>query len=482
MVFPAQTLTIQDPGIPLTAIGTAPPLMTGCAVGGSTAVNTITQINSIAQVRSLIGYGALAEDVALALQNSGGPINFLIHNKAGTPLSAAAFTTHVGSGVTLPTVTGTPNDRYGLLVTVVAGGAVATATFTFSLDQWNIASVPPTTSNVYVTAATFVIPNSGLTINFTAGTYVAGDTFYLATVPAEVGTTDLAAAAAVIQAASTVPVSLWQISGAQPSETTAATVAAAFEGDLAALTSTYRFARGILDVGSDAAASAVHTEASAWTAVRIMGCYGYTLTASALAFEGFSNRKTSCVSNIGARAQSELISSDLSRTAAGALSEVLYSYFDGFYNQQLDTDQISTLRTWPGIPGIYIAGGKLKCSFGSDFTDLQFGRVMDQACLTTYHAQFPYQSRIFRATSTGTVDPRDASYVEQQVQGALNDTLANPINSAGTPGHVSAVAYSISLTNNIVTTSQLVSSVAIVPLGYAKLISTTLAFQLSAGA
>jgi hypothetical protein len=479
MVFPSQTLTVQDPGIPLALVGTAPPLMTGCAVGGSTTVNTIAQINSIAQVRTLIGYGALAEDVALALQNSGGPINFLIHNKSGTPLSTAAFTTHVGSGSTLPTVSGTPNDRYGLLVTVVVGGAVATATFTFSLDDWNIASVPPTTSNVYVTAATFAIPNSGLTINFTAGTYVAGDTFYLATVPAEVGTTDLASASAVIAASSTTPVALWQISGAQPSNTTAATVAAAFEGDLANLTNSFRFARGIIDIGSDDTAANVNTEASTWTGVRVMPCYGYELAASALPFEGFSHRKTSCVASIGARAQSELISSDLSRTAAGALSEVLYSYFDGFYNQQLDTDQISTLRTWPGIPGIYIAGGKLKCSFGSDFTDLQFGRVMDQACLTTYQAQFPYQSRIFRATQSGTVDPRDASYVEQQVQSALNDTLLNPINSAGTPGHVSAVAYSISLTNNIVTTSQLVTSVAMVPLGYAKLISTTLAFQLA---
>jgi hypothetical protein len=481
MVFPAQTLTVQDPGIPLAAVGTSPPLMTGCAVGGSTSVNVITQINSIAQVRSLIGYGALAEDVALALQNAGGPINFLIHNKTGTALTAATMA-QVGTGMVAPTLSGTPNDRYGVLLTIVKGGAVGTAQFTFSLDEWNIASVPPTTSNVYVTAATYAIANSGLTINWTTGTYVVGDTFYLATVPAEVGTTDLAAAAAVIQAASSTPVSLWQISGAQPSNTTAATLAAAFEGDLAALTSTYRFARGIVDIGSDDTAANVNTEASTWTGVRVMPCYGYTLAASALAFEGFSNRKTSCVSSIGARAQSELISSDLSRTAAGALSEVLYSYFDGFYNQQLDTDQISTLRTWPGIPGTYIAGGKLKCSFGSDFTDLQFGRVMDQACLTTYQAQFPYQSRIFRATQTGTVDPRDASYVEQQVQGSLNSTLLAPINSAGTPGHVSAVAYSISLTNNIVTTSQLITSVAIVPLGYAKLISTTLAFQLSAGA
>jgi hypothetical protein len=480
MVFPKQTLTVLDPGIPLAAVGGIPPLMTGCAWGGSTPVNTVSQINDISQVRALIGYGPLAEDIALALQVAGGPINFIIHNVTGSALTSQAMT-HVGTGSVVATLSGTPKDRYGVMVSVIAGGTVGTATFQFSLDNWvaDAPNVPATQSNTYLTAATFVIPNSGLTINFATGTYVAGDTFYFATTPGEPGTTDLGGVNTAIVADTSLAVDLWQVSGAQATYTGGGAIAAAFEGYLAGLTQGYRYARGLIDVGSGDTEANVHTEASAWTGVRVLPCYGYELATSALPFEGYSTRKTSCVSSIGARAQAEEISSDLSRTAAGACSEALFIYFDGFLNQQLDADQISTMRTWTGKAGFWIAGGKLKCSFGSDFTDLQFGRVMDTACLTTYNGQFPLQSAIFRATSTGTIDPRDASYAERGVQGQLDDALLSPINSAGTSGHVSAVAYSISLSNNIVETMQLVSSVAIVPLGYAKLISTTLAYQLS---
>lgn len=482
MVFPSQTITVQDPGIALAQTGSVPPLITGCSNGGSTAVTTVTQINSVSQVRSVIGYGPLAEDVALALQLSGGPINFAIHNVTGSALSSQAMTQKVGSG-TAPTLSGTPRDRYGVTIIVVLGGAVGTATFKFSLDNWTYdtaaSATSPTYSNVYTTASTYVITNSGLTINFGAGTYVAGDTFFYESTPGEVTTTDLGTIATAVQNDPTLPVDLWMISGTQVVQNTAATLAAAFEGDLVALTNSFRYPRGLIDIGSGDTEAHVHTAASSWTGVRVCPAYGYEIVASALPFEGFSFRKVSCVTSIGIRAFAEEISSDLSRTAAGACSEAVAIYFDGFYTQQLDGDQISTMRTWVGKPGFYIAGAKLKCSFGSNFTDLQFGRVMDKACLTTYNGQFPYQSAIFRATSTGTVDPRDAASLEAAVQGLLDDALMAPINSAGTPGHVSSILYSVDLTTNIVTTSQLTTHVAMVPLGYAKVISTTLAFQIS---
>lgn len=485
MPFPSQTLTVQDPGIPLAQIGGVPPLITGCSNGGSAPLSTIGQINSVSLVRSVIGYGALAEDIALALQKAGGPINYAIHNVTGSALTSQAMTQKVGSG-TAPTVSGTPNDRYGVTIKVILGGAVGTATFQYSLDNWTYdaaaALTSPTWSNVYVTASTKVIANTGLTFNFGAGTYVAGDVFFLETVPGEVTATDLGTIALALQNDPTLPIDLWLISGTQAVYTTAGTIAAAFHGDLAALTNSYRYPRGIIDIGSGDTEAHVHTEASSWTGVRVCPAYGYEIVASALPFEGFAFRKVSCATSIGVRAFSELISSDLSRTAAGACSEVVAIYFDGFSNTQLDSDQISTMRTWAGKPGFYIANAKLKSSFGSNFTDLQFGRVMDVACLTTYNGQFPYQSASLRTRTDGSgqIDPRDAAQIDKAVQDLLDQELMQPINASGNPGHVSAVSYAVSLTNNIISTSQLVTSVAIVPLGYSKLIATTLAFQLAA--
>lgn len=91
---------------------------------------------------------------------------------AGTPAWGAV--THTGTGV-VPgmTVTGTPDaapSPINVLVYVVLGGAVATATFQYSTDgglTWS-ATTP--------TAATVAISN-GLTLNFAAGTYVLGDTY-----------------------------------------------------------------------------------------------------------------------------------------------------------------------------------------------------------------------------------------------------------------------------------------------------------------
>jgi hypothetical protein len=486
MVFPAQTITVVDPGIPLAQVGPQIPLKTGCCNGGSAVVNTLYQINGIALVRSVLGYGPLAEDVALTLQKNGGPVNFVVHNVTGTALSSHAMTQEVGSGQA-PTISGTPYDRYGLTIVVVVGGAVATATFKYSLDNWAetdsaAANVSPTWSNIHTTASTFVIPGTGLTINFGSGTYVAGDTFFLATVPGEVTTTDLGTVITLLEASPTLPISTWQICGTQVVYTTAATLAAAFQADLVALTNSYRFPRGLIDIGSGDTEANVYTEAASWTGSRVCPCYGYELVNSALPFEGYTARKVSCVSSIGTAADGALISTDLSATAAvGARSEVLAIYYDGFQNQALDSVQISTMRTWTGMPGFYIAGAKLKCAFGSDFTDLQYGRVMDAACLTTYQAQFIYQSANFRATGTGTINPFDASNVEKNVQGQLNDVLIAPSNATGTPGHVSAVVYDIDLANNIVSTQQLISTVDLEPLGYAKLISTTLQFQLIGG-
>ncbi len=480
MVFPAQNITVQDPGIPLAPAIPSIPLMTGIAYGGSTLVNTVAQIGSPAQVRALIGYGPLAEDVAEALSVSGGPINFCIHSSSQSVTLTAAAMTHTGTGVVFATLSGQPNDRYAVLVTIVAGGTRGTATFQFSLDAYNAAYAPFTQSNIYPTAATFAIPNSGLTINFPTGTYVAGDTFALATVPQEPGTTDLATVGALLEASPALSFDLWAVSGSQPSNTTGSAFAAALNGYAVALTNTFRFVRALCDVGSDDTAANINTQASAWTAVRVCPSFGYTIRTSALPFEGMTNRKISCSTSMAVRAIASLISTDLSWTGAGPDTSVREIFFDSNYNQQIDADQISTMRTWPGIPGYFICGAKLKCAFGSDFTDLQFGRVMDVACLTTYKAQFPYQSASFRATSTGTIDPRDAASLDQVVQSSLNDNLLAPLNAQGTPGHVSAILYTVSLTQNIVTTGTLVSTVAIAPLGYAKIINTTLSFQLNA--
>lgn len=487
MVFPRQDLSIQDPGIGATTPLASSPIISGIAHGGSGAVDTQISVNSLGQVRSLLGYGPLAEDVALALSKAGGPVLAYIHNSAqDVSLSAQALTKLVGTGPTI-TVSGSPNDRYNLRVEVVVGGARGTATFKYSLDAWDTDIAPFTYSQVRTTAATYLMANSGLTLAFPTGTYVAGDVYTYSCIPQEPGTTDLAAIALLLEEDPALDFNLWLVSGSQPLDDTASALAAAFQGHLVTLTQSFRYARGIIDIGSGDTAANVKAEAANWTGSRIMPCYGYEYRPSLLPFEGYSTRKISCSAGEAARTFSELISSDLSRTAAGADEGVLAIAFDGFYDQTLDAAQLSTMRTWPGVPGFYIAGGKLKCSFGSDYTDMQYGRIMDAACRTTYLAQFPFQSATFRTIGPGDSSGRpagaiyepDARTLEQTVTNSLNDILMSPDNASGTKGHVSALLYTVDLTNNLATSGQINTKVQLRQLGYAKVISTTLGFTLN---
>lgn len=478
MVFPVQNLSIIDPGIAVTPPVASIPIISGCAAGGSVAVNTMMSINQMSEIRTKIGYGPLAEDVALALSLRGGPVYAVKHSEAGTALSSAAMTL-VGTGPAV-TLSGTPADRYSVQVTVVLGGTRGTATFKFSLDAWDANAAAFTQSQVRVTAATYVIPNSGLTINFPTGTYVAGDTYTLATVPPEVGTTSLATIAALLQNDPSLDFHLWLVSGSQPDNVTAEGVAAALSGHLATLTQTYRYALGFVDIGSSDTAANVHTENAAWTSTRVCPGYGYVLRPSLLPFEGYSVRKISCIAGIAVRAMGSLISTDLARFSDGPDDGVSKVYYDSLYSQTLDTDGVATMRTWPGAPGFYIAGGKIKAPFGSNFTDVQFRRIMDVACRTTYLMQLQFIADAFRTVPvTGVIDPRDAATIEQIVSNALADVLTRPNNARGTPGHVSAFTYRVDRTVNLVTTGQLKTTVAMLPLGYAKDIETTLFFTLT---
>jgi hypothetical protein len=485
MTFPAQQLNVIDPGLGVTAPVAGTPVISGHAFGGTGEHKKVISIGALDQVRTVLGYGPLAEDVALALQQRGGPVLAMIHDdEANTPIDVAMTGPEEGSPEI--GIAGVPRDYYNVLVEIMAGGDLGEATFRYSLDAFddNVVSATMSQTRTVPLSGTFVIPNSGLTLTFDPGDaepYVTGDEYTYSATPPRVTSVDLSEIAAVLEATPSLDFHLWLVSGTQVDEGDASALASSFGGYLESLTNTFRYVRGFIDIGSGDLADDVLEEAGDWTASRVCPAYGFVLRNSALPFEGYAVRKVSCVSGIGVRAMRELISSDLSRFASGPDEGVLSIEFDGFYNQLLDAQKLSTMRTWAGIPGFYIANGKLKSPFGSDFTDVQFGRVMDVACRTTYLAQLPFVSEGFRtvADPAGAIDPLDAADIINAVQSALNDNLASPNNARGIPGHVSAVVYSVDLQHNIVTTGQLKTSVGIRPLGYSKEFLTDLFFTLN---
>jgi hypothetical protein len=487
MTFPNMSIDVIDPGIGRTIPAPSAPLFTGMAYGGSVADDTLAQINDINLVRSEVGYGPLAEDIALALQQSGGPIWYYKHSVTA-PTASGDMTEVSGAGTGDIAMSGTIRDDYSLAVEVVASGVAGVGTFRYCLDYYPDDEIA-TWSRVRTIPAglTFAVPNTGITLTFDVGpaTYPAGALFHNALATAIPTTVELGEVLADIPTSFLSP--LWSVSGLQIDENTASALATAFQGHLTTLTQTYRYMRGIIDIGSEDTAANILLETEDWTGVRIVPAYGAVVRASAAPYEGYGYRRCSTQAGIAARAVGSLISTDLARTADGPDEGVVSIEFDGYVEQTLDAAQISTMRTWPGIPGFYFSGAKLKCSFGSDYTDLQFGRIMDVACRTVFTSQFPFMGEAFRVVSAndateehpeGSIDPLEAADIDAAVTQGLADNLLRPNNARGRPGHVTEVEYTIDPLYNVVTTGIVKSEVGIVPLGYVKQIDSSLYFTL----
>src|SRR5690606_10308816 len=298
-------------------------------------------------------------------------------------------------------VTGTAYEDFAIRVEILANNR-----FRYTLcDFPGIVPVFSQPQTIPVSGS-FVVPNSGLTLEFnTDGPNYNEGAVYFGTVDApEVGLVDLGKVAGVVRESSLL-LTLWLVSGVQSDSSAAAALAAAFHSHLQQLTQSFRFVRGFVDVGSGDDVSDVLDDAQNWTGTRVVSGYGTCSRPSVLPFTGFAFRRASVSAGLGVRAIRELISSDLSRTASGPDDSVFGISFDGDSDRRLDAVGISTYRTWPGIPGVYFSGAKLKSPAGSDFTDLQFGRVIDTACRGAFVGQFPFVSEGFRTIAGGAIDP-----------------------------------------------------------------------------
>ncbi len=178
-----------------------------------------------------------------------------------------------------------------------------------------------------------------------------------------------------------------------------------------------------------------------------------------------------------ARAQRELISTDLARVASGPLTGVIEMSRDEFATQTMDNAKITTSRTMPLSQGFFLTNARMKSPTGSDFKYWQHRRIMDTACRTVAQAQVQFLSASVPVNGNGTIDEAEAKRLEAIVTEALKVALVDPKNVEGRPSHVSDFKYSIDRTNNVLTSETLQTKVAVRPFGYPKFIESELGFS-----
>ena len=376
-----------------------------------------------------------------------------------TVTAAGATALASGTGTLVPTLSAAcPVDAYSVIVTITTAGALGVAQFTYSLDGGL------TTSGAILTAGSgiYIVPDTGLQITL-AGVQTAGDAFTFTTTTASYTTTDVNNAFTAVLADSR-QWFLAHVVGLPATVAAAATLLATVDAQLVTAAGSYRYARGAIEVPVDTDSATIAAFAAS-SSTRVMACAGTHLTISPLNGRKFT--RPAAWSAI-ARACAVSASEDLGRVASGSLPGVVSIVRDEQATPGLDAGRFTTLRTLPGYPGFWVTNGRMMAAPGSDYTFLQYGRVMDIACSATYQALLRFLNDSVRVNANGTIRETDARAIEAYCDNHIRNSL--PL------GSISDLSFSINRVTNVLSTQRLDTTIRILPLGYAKTITADIGF------
>lgn len=480
MTLPGQTLSIRDPGLGIVLPTVRTPLWLG-----TSSIGTDFELKSFARKTDAVdnlGQGPLPEAVCRALDIAGGPQFAMKLTSSAAGTIGAVSPTRVGVSTGTVTTAGTPYDAYEVQVQIrksSTGVTVGTGTFRYSLDDgdtWSEDIAIPTSMS-------FVIPSTNVTITFVVGAgplaFEAGDQHDFDCVAPYFGTTQLASAVTALLASPTKAWRFMVLTGRPATASAGATLFGALATHLASFATAHRYLRALTDFGIDTVAN-TQTALAGVSDRRISVAYGTLKLPSSKPFAGWGMPRFPVAVSAGVRAAASLISTDLGRVASGPITgaKTTSASHDEEVQQSLNDHRIITVRTQTGLEGLYFTKGWIKAPVGSDYQKWQYGAIMDEACRVTYERQQRFVNMGLRTNADGTIHERDAARLETEVMTALDQLLLKPLNAEGTKGHVSAVSYKIDRTNNLQSTAQLLSEVAVRPLGYAEFISTQLGMAL----
>lgn len=463
MASPTVNFTIVNGGL-----GNSPPSpsSTVCIVGCSSSgtANVVSgPYASPSQLVSDYGYGPGTELAAACIQAGLQPL--FIKTPSTTPGSSGAVT-HVGTGLSVMTVSvGAAYDRFNVLITTTRSGTVGTDPepgFTYSLDGGLT-----TSQEVRMpVGGSYVIPNTGLTLSFTVATIVAGDTYAFTTTAPAWGNSDITAAIAALRV-STKLAGLVHVVG--PMNATAAGVYNTALGLFLAAKKPIRASAETIDIASTEATwiTTIENDFATYTSQLISMCAGPMLLPSAISGVNF---RRSCGSAYIMRLGQIAISQSAGEVDLGAIPNVTTVYHDEATVPGLDADRFVTLTSIPGLIGYYFTRSNLMYSVGSDFTEMQYGRIMDEAVRITY-AYFVQRlnSRVRLNRTTGFILEKDARALESGNNAKLEQGLVNT-------GNASSAETIVSRTDNISSTKTLTVTVKILPPGYIQTVNVTMTF------
>lgn len=475
-MLPDVTLTIKDPSLGILPDDTT---ADSAKIGvTSTGVANLIYSYAGASTQTLIdeqGTGPAVEATAHHLTKSGGKTVYLVPVTSSVAGTNSAIT-HTGGGPVV-TIAGAPKDDYQASLVVVIGGALGAGTFKVSLDGGDNYSAEITIPS----GGTYLIPGTGVTVTFPAGTYVAGDTYAWTSTAPSFSVSDMSAALDVLLADQTKAWGFVHIVGAGVDATAALAMATALGSKMDTAFALGRPAFALLELPAvDKALLTTGLAGFAHPRVAVVG--GYEELVSDISARVY---KRPAAWPVAARIAKVPISVDPSRNASDSDLEALAGvvtlvprgavaasgYHDEGATPGFDGARIISLRTILGRQGFYITNPNLMAASGSDFKWIMYRRVMDRACSITRTGMLAYLNKGLRTNpTTGFILELDAQGIENNLKAQLSAALVQA-------GHASAVSVVVNRADNLLTSPTLRVKVRITPKGYAKQVEVEMGFR-----
>lgn len=496
-------LTILDGGS-VVVPGSSVQVVIGCSSAG-TAAQVVASQNPQTFI-STFGYGPLVEAACLSAL-AGGTV--LALKAASNTAGAASAVTFTGTGTSVITVSGTPNDSYLVHFKVVTGGTIGVAGITFQLSLDAGRNFGPTLA--LGTANTYVIPQTGITLNFAAGTLVANDVAKFCSSEPLFNTAGVLACLNALQASQYAAVGWGSMLLAGGSSATSFGVgvpgsdATTIQGYLDTLANGYIFSRLMLnarDVKIPTAWGGVTETEAAWitaitadyaavSARRICASAGHYNMPSAVPNPtvGAPRYRRPLAWALAARQVQIPPQRHAGRVRDGALSNIVldptndptdgFVYHDERITSGLDTARFNSVRSRIGLPGLYVSNPNLMAPLGSVFTMLPLGNVMDVACGIVHQVAQQFINADIRLNPSGTIYENEARAIEAALAEAIQAFMTSQ-------SMISSATIAVDRTSNVRATSIVKINVSIVARGYVLEEQVTIGFvnssQAGAGA
>ena len=465
-------------------------------IGPSSAGTQSTELYTFAntsQITTDIGYGNAQEvaQLVLAMAPAGyGSVDVLV-----APASTAGSITAVSAASPTIVPSGTAYTSYDLRAEITVAGVTGSAKFKYSLDGGNTY-----TGDLQVPlAATYAIPNTGLTLTFGAGSNVVGNATTYSIVGPTMTTTDLATCITTLSTSNTNYTCII-IADDTRLPVAGAALFTAMDSHLTSLNNTYfKPTMAIVNAGGETklfnrstAALSVGTyktnnvlaniTSSAGTIGNFLGAVAEQVnTYLAVPEPGYARPRKPFSWLIGS--ETHAVGDDISLNIAQfPIRRCETPSYDEFQDGSVYHDErVMAPRTFRGESGVSVNQGILKYNpaTASSYNLIAKGRVANRASEIARAAVRPFlNSRIdVKTDGTGRISEIDKLFIESTVQKQLEDALLNVTRGDGRPGHVSGVSFLINGENNIASTGVLQGTLSIVPLGYVTSITIDIYFN-----